>query len=85
MLNITYPIENGIVNKWEDLEKIWDHCFETELKVDPAQHKCLLTEPILMSNIISYRERATELMFEKYKVPGFALGIQAILSLYSIG
>jgi len=27
ILNLTYPIENGIVNKWDDMVKVWEHCF----------------------------------------------------------
>jgi actin-related protein len=34
-LNLKYPIEHGIVNNWDDIEKIWNHAFYNELRVDP--------------------------------------------------
>lgn len=31
-LKITHPVQNGIVQNWEDMEKIWRHIFN-ELRV----------------------------------------------------
>ena len=28
MLELTHPIENGIVKHWEDCEKVWEYGFE---------------------------------------------------------
>jgi len=66
ILNLTYPIENGIVNKWDDMVKVWEHCFANELGVDSSEHKCLITEP--PRNPKSCREKMTELMFETFQV-----------------
>ena len=35
ILNLSYPIEHGIVTNWEDMEKIWHHCFYNELRMNP--------------------------------------------------
>jgi actin len=43
-LKLSYPIEHGIVNNWEDMTKIWSHCFYNELRVTPSEHACMLTE-----------------------------------------
>ena len=32
VLTLNYPIERGIVRNWEDMEKIWDYTFFTELR-----------------------------------------------------
>ncbi len=50
VLKLNYPIEHGIVNNWDDMTKIWHHCFYNELRVTPSEHPCLLTEgkPILI-------------------------------------
>lgn len=46
VLKLNYPIEHGIVNNWDDMTKIWHHCFYNELRVTPSEHPCLLTEGI---------------------------------------
>ena len=32
-LDISYPVNNGIVQNWDDMGHIWDHAFFKELKV----------------------------------------------------
>ena len=44
VLKLSYPIEHGIVNNWDDMKKIWHHCFYNELRVAPNEHPTLLTE-----------------------------------------
>jgi len=44
VLNLDYPIENGKIKNWENMEKIWHHVFYSELRVVPEDHPCLLTE-----------------------------------------
>lgn len=36
-LNLRYPIKNGIVNDWEDMEKIWRHAYK-KLNIAPKEH-----------------------------------------------
>ena len=90
VLKITYPIEHGIVNNWDDMIKIWHHCFYNELRVTPSEHPCLLTEGNFSTNLAprnpkQNREKMTEIMFDTFDVPAFYLSIQAVLSLYSSG
>jgi len=83
VLKLSYPIEHGIVNNWDDMTKIWHHCFYNELRVTPSEQPCLLTEA--PRNPKANREKMTEIMFETFQVPAFYLAIQAVLSLYSSG
>merc|ERR1719188_1000410 len=44
VLELNYPIDHGIVNNWEYMEKIWQHTFTNELRVKPEEHPVMLTE-----------------------------------------
>jgi actin-related protein len=83
ILNLKYPIEHGVICNWSDMEKVWDNTFFNELRVSPNEHPVLLTEPPL--NPKMNREKTCQMMFEIYRVPGFFMAIQAVLSLYTTG
>lgn len=82
-LQISYPIENGIVKDWNDMEKLWDYTFREKLEIDPKEMKIMLTEPPL--NPKKNREKLIEMMFEKYQFQGAHISIQAMLTLYAQG
>ncbi|CAM8898564.1 unnamed protein product [Rhodiola kirilowii] len=82
-LDISYPVNNGIVQNWEDMVHVWDHAFYNELKIDPTECKILLTDPPL--NPSKNREKMVETMFEKYNFSGVFIQIQAVLTLYAQG
>jgi actin-related protein 2 len=83
MLQITYPLENGIVKSWDDILHVWDYTFDQKLKVNPEECRILLTEPPL--NPKKNREKMLEVMFEKYRFKGAYVAIQAMLTLYAQG
>jgi actin-related protein len=83
VLNLSYPIESGIVTSWDQMEKVWEYCFTNELRVDSSEHKVMLTEAPM--NPKANREKMTSLMFETFQVQGLYVSIQAVLSLYSNG
>lgn len=83
ILSIKNPIDEGQINNWDDMEKIWHHTVYNELKVQPEDHNMMLTEVSL--NNKANRERTAQIMFEVLNVPGMYLSAQAILSLYSTG
>ena len=44
MLEISYPIERGVIKSWEDMEKILFHTLYTELREDPEDYRLLITD-----------------------------------------
>ncbi|KAF9213670.1 Actin-2 [Podila epicladia] len=83
LLKIKYPIEHGIVQDWDDMERIWQYIYSDELKTLSEEHPVLLTEAPL--NPMKNRETAAQIFFETFNVPALFTSIQAVLSLYSSG
>lgn len=84
LLRLRYPIEHGMINHWDDMERIWAHIYSKEqLQIASEEHPVLLTEPPL--NPRQNRERAAEIFFESFNVPALFISMQAVLSLYASG
>merc|ERR1719166_471681 len=83
ILSLKYPIEHGIVNSWDDMEKIWNHTFLNELRVETEEHPVMLTEAPLNPKV--NREKMTQIMFDTFGVQGMYVQVQAVLSLYASG
>ncbi|XP_053137311.1 actin-related protein T2-like [Hemicordylus capensis] len=81
VLSLKYPVENGLITSWDDMEKIWKHIYDKGLGMRAFERPLLMTESPL--NPKEDRAKLTQLMFERFKVPAFYLSIQAILSLYA--
>ena len=90
-LNITYPIENGVIQHWDDMEEIWKYTFQRKLGIDmddngavsPDGLRIMLTEAPL--NPKDNRRKMAEIMFEKFHFAGLQCKPQAMLTLYSRG
>lgn len=41
-----YPISKGIVKNWEDMERVWAHAFNKELRI-ATDHPVFITETSL--------------------------------------
>uniref|UniRef100_A0A672V4M7 Actin-85C-like n=1 Tax=Strigops habroptila TaxID=2489341 RepID=A0A672V4M7_STRHB len=81
ILSFTYPMENGLVTSWDDMEKIWRHLYKQELKLKPSEMPVLLTEAPL--NPLSHREKMAEMMFESFQVPALFVTLSALMALYA--
>lgn len=83
VVKLSHPIEHGTVKDWNEMEAIYRHIFEQELKVDIREHPVLLTESPL--NPIQNRIKTAELFFENFGVPSLFFQSTAVLSLYARG
>ena len=83
ILKLRYLIEHGVINNWDDMEKILGHAFTNELKVAPEEHNVMVTE--ILPNPKENREKMAQIMFETFNVPNFYISLQPVLSLYSAG
>lgn len=51
MLEVNYPMENGIVRNWDDMKHVWNYTFHDKLKIDTKNTKVkLLTGDISIHN-----------------------------------
>jgi singapore isolate B (sub-type 7) whole genome shotgun sequence assembly, scaffold_6 len=41
----TYPIQHGIIQDWNSMEKLFDYSLYQELRCNPEDHYFLITEP----------------------------------------
>lgn len=82
-LNLSHPMDNGIIKDWEGMGALWEHTFANELKIQPKDHKILLTEPPM--NPVKNRERMVQVMLEEFGFQGTRVAIQAVLTLYAQG
>ena len=75
LLTIKYAMEHGIVQDWNDMEKIWQYIYsKDQLSIFPV----LLTEAQAPLNPRKNRERAAEVFFELFNVPALFASIQAV-------
>ena len=62
MLEVNYPMENGIVRNWEDMGHLYDYTFGPQkMNLDTGNTRVLLTEPPL--NPTKNREKMIEVSF----------------------
>jgi actin-related protein 2 len=73
-LDIRWPVENGIIKNWEDMEHLWNYTFFEKLCINPTENKILLTEPPM--NPVKNREALIQTMFEKYSFAAANVSIQ---------
>lgn len=83
LLKLSYPIQHGVVNNWNDMELLWNNLYTHELKASPEEHPLLITEAPL--NPKSNRDKMCQVLFEVFNIPCLYVSLQATLSLYASG
>ena len=83
ILDLNRPLKKGLIQNWEEIEKIYHHIFYNELKVAPEEHPLLLSESAL--NLKKDREKLAQIMFEKFDTPALLLYSSSTLSVFASG
>ncbi|EFC48075.1 hypothetical protein NAEGRDRAFT_44350 [Naegleria gruberi] len=78
-----YPIDRGLITDWDQMEKIWDYIFNSELRVAPEYHEVLLLEIPL--NPMETKEKMSQSMFETFRVRSLCLANQCAMSMFASG
>lgn len=55
---LRYPIERGIITDWHDMELLWQHVFESELRTKSEEKKVLMTDAV--HTPVGNREKMTQ-------------------------
>ena len=85
LLELTYPMKEGIIEDKEDMGLLWEYCIRKKLgiKGDLKDRKILLTEA--PSNPNDNKKKMGEIVFEKLGIGSFNIEPQAKLSLICEG
>mmetsp|Transcript_6795 Transcript_6795/g.7756 ORF Transcript_6795/g.7756 Transcript_6795/m.7756 type:complete len:378 (-) Transcript_6795:319-1452(-) len=83
ILNLKYPMHAGLVQNWDELEKVWHHTFYNELRLSPEDQPLVVVQNLLTP--AATQERIITLMFEQFNVPAFYTSSSAGLSLIGTG
>ncbi|XP_074629186.1 uncharacterized protein LOC141886805 isoform X2 [Acropora palmata] len=83
VMQLEYPMSSGFLEKWSDVEDIWDYLLYSELGIEEASHPVIVTE--VANTPKRQREKMAEILFEHLSVPAMYLANQLALSLYASG
>jgi len=64
MLELSHPVNEGIVKDWDDMFLIWEYGFKKIGCVDYNDETILMTEAVM--NPINNRIKMAEVLFEKF-------------------
>lgn len=60
MLEVSYPMENGMVRCWDDMLHLWDHTFGPDrLNINPSECKVEHHWPGVVLAALHYKSSAT--------------------------
>ncbi|RLN72038.1 hypothetical protein BBJ28_00026692, partial [Nothophytophthora sp. Chile5] len=84
-LELSRPLNRGVVEDWDALERMWEFVFAQELRVDPETTALPVLCVSSPAGPKKQQERMAQLMFESQKVCGFYFMQQCVLSLFASG
>jgi len=82
-MEITRPVQHGVVTDWDAMEHILDHAIKKQLFVDPKEHPFIIASRAFDTR--ERRELILEMMFEKLDTPAVFLGQSPVLAAFAMG
>ena len=82
LCKLSYPIQNGVINKWNDVIQLWQYLYSDVLTLKQKDHPVLITE--VPKNPISNRIRMTQIFLEYFQSPSIYFVPPSVLALFSI-
>ena len=86
LLELTYPMEEGIIKNAGDMEILWDYVLQKKLKINKSDfknRKLLITEA--PNNPDKNKEKMAQILFETIGIGFFNIEPQAKMTLYCEG
>lgn len=84
LLELSYPIKNGIIESTEDLCRLWEYAITKKLGVEDVSDKKVLVTEAPMNPFIN-KEKMLEILFEQIGVDSVNIEPQAKCSLFCEG
>jgi actin-related protein len=75
--------DGGVIENFDDFEKVLNHTFYNELRVGPEEHPVMLSEPCM--NPAETREKTVQVLFEACNTPACFLETDPRLALFASG
>ena len=91
VLVLKYAKEHGVTKNWDDMEKIWQHTFQNELRIvlgadDEAEDDVAGVLSLdSVRNSLEERQRTGQIMFETFQARRIALCYTNTAALYATG
>lgn len=82
-MEIQSYMKDGMIDNWDLFEEVLNYAYQRVIMSESELHPVLFSEASW--NTRHNREKLTELMFEKYKVPAFFLVKNAVLAAFANG
>ena len=81
-LNMSEPIVNGYIEKWDDMCKIWTQIFQ-DLNISSKENPLFFADTPLTPR--ASRDKMAEVMFEEFETPYLYMYTGSVLSLFASG
>ncbi|XP_004932788.1 uncharacterized protein LOC101743052 [Bombyx mori] len=81
--HLTWPVSKGLIQDWDEMEKLWHHIFYKGLLIPPEA--CSVVHSIHPLCPRKHQEKITEILFESFTINSLYLARMQALALFASG